>query len=66
VSDWIIDVVDTLGHAGLVGLMLLECVFPPIPSEAILPAVRGPQPMKSEVTASGRIRTIRRTSSGVR
>lgn len=38
-SEWIIDVIDTLGYAGLAGLMLLECVFPPIPSEAILPFV---------------------------
>jgi membrane protein DedA with SNARE-associated domain len=39
VSEWIIDVIDTLGYAGLAALMLLECVFPPIPSEAILPFV---------------------------
>ncbi len=38
-SDWIIEVIDTLGYAGLFGLMFLECVFPPIPSEAILPFV---------------------------
>lgn len=38
-SDWVIDVIDALGYVGLAGLMLLECVFPPIPSEAILPFV---------------------------
>lgn len=38
-SEWIIDVIDALGYGGLAALMLLECVFPPIPSEAILPFV---------------------------
>lgn len=36
-SDWIVDVIDALGYVGLAALMLLECVFPPIPSEVILP-----------------------------
>ena len=31
------DVVDRAGYAGLAALMALENVFPPIPSEAILP-----------------------------
>jgi alkaline phosphatase len=39
VSDWIIDVIDAAGYTGLAALMFLECVFPPIPSEAILPFV---------------------------
>ena len=38
-SDWIIDVIDAAGYTGLAALMFLECVFPPIPSEAILPFV---------------------------
>lgn len=38
-SDWIIDVIDAAGYLGLAALMFLECVFPPIPSEAILPFV---------------------------
>lgn len=38
-SDWVIEVIDALGYAGLFGLMFLECVFPPVPSEAILPFV---------------------------
>lgn len=36
-SDWAVTVIETLGYLGLAVLMLLECVFPPIPSEAILP-----------------------------
>lgn len=38
-TDWVIDIIDALGYVGLFGLMFLECVFPPIPSEAILPFV---------------------------
>lgn len=34
-----IQVIEALGYAGLAGLMFLECVFPPVPSEAILPFV---------------------------
>lgn len=36
-TDWAVDVITTLGYVGLAALMLVECVFPPIPSEAILP-----------------------------
>ncbi len=36
-SDWAVEVITTLGYVGLALLMLVECVFPPIPSEAILP-----------------------------
>jgi membrane protein DedA with SNARE-associated domain len=39
VTDWVIDIIDALGYLGLFALMFLECVFPPIPSEAILPFV---------------------------
>lgn len=31
------DIINSMGYLGLAGLMLVECVFPPIPSEAILP-----------------------------
>lgn len=36
-SSWVIDVIESLGYTGLFALMAAECVFPPIPSEAILP-----------------------------
>ncbi len=36
-TDWAVEVITTLGYVGLAVLMLVECVFPPIPSEAILP-----------------------------
>ena len=37
VTDWVIDVINALGYVGLAALMLVECIFPPIPSEVILP-----------------------------
>ncbi len=36
-SDWIIHLVDRLGYPGILFLMFLENVFPPIPSELIMP-----------------------------
>jgi membrane protein DedA with SNARE-associated domain len=37
VFDWITDVVEDGGYAAIFLLMLVESVFPPIPSELILP-----------------------------
>lgn len=36
-ADWIFEVMDTAGYAGLAFLMWLENIFPPIPSELIMP-----------------------------
>ncbi len=36
--DWIQNLMDSLGYLGIVLLMILENVFPPIPSELILPS----------------------------
>lgn len=36
-ATWIIETINTLGYAGIFLLMLLESVFPPIPSELIIP-----------------------------
>lgn len=36
IAGWVIDVIETLGAAGVGLLILLENVFPPIPSEVIL------------------------------
>jgi membrane protein DedA with SNARE-associated domain len=35
--DWIIHLIDAIGPLGIFFLMLLETVFPPIPSEVIMP-----------------------------
>ena len=36
-ADWVVWVVESLGYLGVAGLMFLENVFPPIPSEVIMP-----------------------------
>lgn len=35
--DWITNIVNSLGYVGIALLMLLENIFPPIPSELIMP-----------------------------
>ena len=35
--DWIKSTMDSLGYTGLVFLMFLENIFPPIPSEVVMP-----------------------------
>lgn len=35
--DWILHVIETGGYAGIFFLMVLENIFPPIPSEVVLP-----------------------------
>jgi membrane protein DedA with SNARE-associated domain len=37
VSDWIVNTIAEFGYFGIVLLMLVEAVFPPIPSELIIP-----------------------------
>lgn len=36
-SEWIVSVITEFGYLGIVLLMLLEAIFPPIPSELIIP-----------------------------
>jgi membrane protein DedA with SNARE-associated domain len=36
-SGWVTDVIDALGYPGVAFLVALENVFPPIPSEVVLP-----------------------------
>lgn len=36
-TDWVTSVVEALGYVGVAALVALESVFPPIPSEVILP-----------------------------
>lgn len=56
-SDWVIRLIDSTGYTGVFLLMLLETVFPPIPSEVIMPvaglrAANGPMTLGG-VVASG-------------
>ena len=36
-AEWVMDVISSLGYLGLAALVALENLFPPIPSEVILP-----------------------------
>lgn len=36
-SDWIVNLIDQSGYLGVAFLMFLETMFPPIPSEVIMP-----------------------------
>lgn len=38
IQDWIISVMEQLGYLGIALLMFLDNVFPPIPSEIIMPS----------------------------
>lgn len=37
ITEWALEIIKTLGYPGLGFIMFLENVFPPIPSEAVLP-----------------------------
>lgn len=55
-SDWVIRLIDSTGYAGIFLLMLLETVFPPIPSEVVmtvagLRAAHGPMSLGGVVAA---------------
>ncbi|MCA9223647.1 MAG: DedA family protein [Planctomycetales bacterium] len=51
-SSWIQDVVQSLGYFGIALLMFLENVFPPLPSEIIIPAA-GFAAAENELTLLG-------------
>lgn len=51
-DDWIIRFIDWAGYAGIFVLMLLETVFPPIPSEVIMP-VAGTRAVNGELNLFG-------------
>jgi len=36
-SQWVSDVIEAIGYAGVALLVALESIFPPIPSEVVLP-----------------------------
>ena len=51
-ADWIIRTIESTGYFGIVFLMFLENVFPPIPSEFIMP-LAGFMAAKEEQTLPG-------------
>jgi membrane protein DedA with SNARE-associated domain len=51
-GDWTIRLIDQTGYVGIFLLMFLETVFPPIPSEVIMP-VAGARAAQGPLTLSG-------------
>jgi membrane protein DedA with SNARE-associated domain len=51
-DDWIIRFIDWAGYTGIFFLMLLETVFPPIPSEVIMP-VAGTRAVNGDLNLFG-------------
>jgi membrane protein DedA with SNARE-associated domain len=37
-TNWVVDVIDAIGYLGVALLVAIENVFPPIPSEVVMPA----------------------------
>ncbi|MEA3041825.1 MAG: hypothetical protein QOC65_1314 [Sphingomonadales bacterium] len=55
-SDWVIRLIDGTGYAGVFLLMLLETVFPPVPSEVVMTvagirAAHGPMSLGGVIAA---------------
>ena len=55
-GDWVVTLIGNLGYAGIALLMFAETVFPPIPSEVIMPlagmqAARGPMSIVGVILA---------------
>ena len=55
-TDWVIRLIDGTGYTGVFLLMLLETVFPPVPSEVIMPvaglrAANGPMSIGGVIAA---------------
>ncbi|MGL5839093.1 MAG: DedA family protein [Sphingorhabdus sp.] len=53
-DDWIINLVNTTGYWGVAFLMLLETVFPPVPSEVIM-TVAGLSASRGNMSLAGAI-----------
>jgi len=51
-SDWVIRLIEQTGYLGVAFLMFLETIFPPIPSEVIMP-VAGLQAARGEMSLWG-------------
>jgi membrane protein DedA with SNARE-associated domain len=57
-TQWITDLVDRMGYAGIALLMFLENIFPPIPSEVIMP-------MAGFAASDGRLNIVLVLASGL-
>ena len=39
-AGWVLDVIDAMGAVGVAALVALENLFPPLPSEVVLPLAK--------------------------
>lgn len=62
-SNWVIEVVETLGYAGVALLVLVENLFPPIPSEIVL-TLAGFVASRGDATLTGMIASATAGSLG--
>ncbi len=53
-GDWVVSLIDRLGYVGIAILMFAETVFPPLPSEVIMP-LAGMQAGRGAMSASAAI-----------
>ena len=51
-SDWVIDLIEQTGYVGVFLLMFLETIFPPVPSEVIMP-IAGLSAARGQMTLWG-------------
>ena len=51
-ADWVIDLIEQTGYVGVFLLMFLETVFPPVPSEVIMP-IAGLSAARGDLTLWG-------------
>lgn len=51
--NWITNWIESLGYIGIFGLMVLEHLFPPIPSELVMPLAGFVSSSSSEMTLAG-------------
>jgi membrane protein DedA with SNARE-associated domain len=51
-SDWVIRLIESAGYVGVFLLMMLETVFPPVPSEVVMP-VAGVIAAHGDMTLAG-------------
>lgn len=57
-AEWIVNLMDSLGYGGIALLMFLENLFPPIPSELIMP-------LAGFTVAQGKMQLIPAIAAGV-
>jgi membrane protein DedA with SNARE-associated domain len=50
-DSWITSTIESLGYFGVIALMFLENLFPPIPSEVVMP-LSGTRPRRGSSRSS--------------